>query len=55
MVGEKMQRPAGNPGFFFDFPRESYLVVSLLPPCHVFLEGLDRVLRHLRSIAGGHD
>ena len=44
-----------HPGFFFDFPRESYLVVSLLPPCHVFLEGLDRVLRHLRSIAGGHD
>jgi len=44
-----------HPGFFFDFPRESYLVVSLLPPCHVFLEGLDRVLRHLHSIAGGHD
>jgi aspartate/methionine/tyrosine aminotransferase len=44
-----------HPGFFFDFPRESYLVVSLLPPCHVFLEGIDRVLRHLHSIAGGHD
>jgi alanine-synthesizing transaminase len=44
-----------HPGFFFDFPRESYLVVSLLPPCHVFAEGLDRVLCHLHSIAGGHD
>jgi alanine-synthesizing transaminase len=44
-----------HPGFFFDFPRESYLVLSLLPTCHVFLEGLDRVLRHLHSIAGGHD
>lgn len=44
-----------HPGFFFDFPRESYLVVSLLPPCHVFAEGLDRVLCHLHSIAGDHD
>jgi aspartate/methionine/tyrosine aminotransferase len=44
-----------HPGFFFDFPRESYLVVSLLPPCHVFSDGLDRVLCHLHSIAGGHD
>jgi len=44
-----------HPGFFFDFPRESYLVVSLLPPCDIFAEGLDRVLRHLHSTAGGHD
>jgi aspartate/methionine/tyrosine aminotransferase len=44
-----------HPGFFFDFPRESFLVVSLLPPCDVFAEGLDRVLRHVHSIAGGHD
>jgi alanine-synthesizing transaminase len=44
-----------HPGFFFDFPRESYLVVSLLPPCDLFAEGLDRVLRHLHSTAGGHD
>jgi hypothetical protein len=44
-----------HPGFFFDFPRESYLVVSLLPPCPVFADGLDRILCHLHSIAGGHD
>ena len=44
-----------HPGFFFDFPGESFLVVSLLPPCHVFAEGLDRVLCHLHSIAAGHD
>jgi aspartate/methionine/tyrosine aminotransferase len=44
-----------HPGFFFDFQRESYLVVSLLPPCDVFAEGLDRILRHLHATAGGHD
>jgi aspartate/methionine/tyrosine aminotransferase len=44
-----------HPGFFFDFPRESYLVVSLLPPRDVFADGLDRVLCHLHAIAGGHD
>jgi aspartate/methionine/tyrosine aminotransferase len=35
-----------HPGYFFDFPRESFLVVSLLPPLHDFLEGVTRVLRH---------
>ena len=28
-----------HPGFFFDFPHESFLVVSLLPEPPVFLEG----------------
>ena len=44
-----------HPGFFFDFPRESYLVVSLLTPPPVFAEGLDRVLRHLRTMTPGND
>jgi alanine-synthesizing transaminase len=35
-----------HPGYFFDFPRESYLVVSLLPPPEIFAEGIDRILRH---------
>jgi len=35
-----------HPGYFFDFPRESFLVVSLLPPPDVFAGGIDRVLRH---------
>ena len=35
-----------HPGYFFDFPRESYLVVSLLVPEATFAEGIDRVLRH---------
>ena len=44
-----------HPGFFFDFPRESYLVVSLLTPHAVFAEGLDRVLQHLRTLTSGDD
>jgi aspartate/methionine/tyrosine aminotransferase len=35
-----------HPGYFFDFPRESFLVVSLLPPEHLFHDGIGRVLRH---------
>jgi aspartate/methionine/tyrosine aminotransferase len=44
-----------HPGYFFDFPRESYLVVSLLTAPQVFAEGLNRILRHLQSTTGGHD
>lgn len=35
-----------HPGYFYDFPRESFLVVSLLTPPAAFREGLARVLRH---------
>jgi alanine-synthesizing transaminase len=35
-----------HPGYFFDFPRESFLVVSLLAPGAVFADGVARVLRH---------
>jgi hypothetical protein len=35
-----------HPGYFFDFPRESFLIVSLLPPEASFAEGVLRVLRH---------
>ena len=35
-----------QPGYFFDFPRESFLVVSLLPPAPSFADGIARVLRH---------
>jgi aspartate/methionine/tyrosine aminotransferase len=44
-----------HPGFFFDFPSESYLIVSLLTPHAVFAEGLDRILRHLRTMNPGDD
>jgi alanine-synthesizing transaminase len=33
-----------HPGFFFDFPHEAFLVVSLLPEPRVFSEGVRRVL-----------
>jgi hypothetical protein len=35
------------PGFFFDFPREAYLVVSLLPEPAQFHEGVRRVLERV--------
>jgi alanine-synthesizing transaminase len=43
-----------HPGYFFDFSRESYLVVSLLPPEPVFADGIDRILRYISSKSGGH-
>jgi alanine-synthesizing transaminase len=36
-----------HPGFFFDFPHEAFLVVSLLPPVDEFREGLRRVLERV--------
>ena len=33
-----------HPGYFFDFPRESFLIVSLLPPPAQFAAGIERVL-----------
>jgi aspartate/methionine/tyrosine aminotransferase len=33
-----------HPGYFFDFPRESYLVVSLLTPEAPFVTGVERML-----------
>ena len=35
-----------HPGYFFDFPRESYLVVSLLVPEASFAEAAERLFRH---------
>jgi aspartate/methionine/tyrosine aminotransferase len=36
-----------HPGYFFDFPREAHLVLSLLPPPAEFGEGVARVLADL--------
>lgn len=36
-----------HPGFFFDFPHESFLVVSLLPDRGVFAEGVARLMDHV--------
>jgi aspartate/methionine/tyrosine aminotransferase len=40
-----------HPGYFFDFPRESFLVVSLLPPEASFSDAIARVLRHFACSA----
>ncbi|MBK9375442.1 MAG: pyridoxal phosphate-dependent aminotransferase [Holophagales bacterium] len=34
-----------HPGYFFDFPREAFLVVSLLPPGETFRDGVARLAR----------
>jgi alanine-synthesizing transaminase len=36
-----------HPGYFFDFPRESFLIVSLLPAPATFADGIARVLRRV--------
>lgn len=33
-----------HPGYFFDFPREAFVVVSLLPETEVFTDGVRRML-----------
>ena len=38
-----------HPGYFFDFPRESYVVVSLLPAERDFAAGVMTLLRHIEQ------
>ena len=35
-----------HPGFFFEFPHEAFVVVSLLPAEDVFAEAFERLLRY---------
>jgi aspartate/methionine/tyrosine aminotransferase len=44
-----------HPGYFFDFPRETYLVVSLLVSEEQFADGADRVLTRFDRQAAAHD
>jgi len=37
-----------HPGYFFDFPREAFLVLSLLPRAEVFREAVSRILARVR-------
>jgi aspartate/methionine/tyrosine aminotransferase len=39
------ERVLVHPGYFFDFAREAFIVVSLLPPGDVFAAAFERVLR----------
>jgi alanine-synthesizing transaminase len=50
LVIELLERDAVlvHPGFFFDFPHECFLVVSLLPETPTFVEGMTRVLERVR-------
>jgi aspartate/methionine/tyrosine aminotransferase len=41
---------AVQPGFFFDFPRDGYLVLSLLPAEEVFDGGIARVLARVHRL-----
>jgi hypothetical protein len=38
-----------HPGYFFDFAREAFLVLSLLPPPEVFREAAGRLLARLTA------
>ncbi len=41
-----------HPGYFFDFPREAFLAVSLLPEPEPFREGIGRLRAFLDRLAG---
>ena len=45
LVGE--EAVVVHPGHFYDFPRDGYLVLSLITPEAEFAEGMSRTLRHL--------
>ena len=38
------------PGYFFDFEKEAYIVLSLLQPAPIFQEAAGRILRRLAKI-----
>lgn len=38
-----------HPGYFFDFPREAYVIVSLLPPRDVFTDAAARMLHFINT------
>jgi aspartate/methionine/tyrosine aminotransferase len=39
------ERVLVHPGYFFDFPSEAFIIVSLLPEEHLFMDAIVRVLR----------
>jgi hypothetical protein len=40
-----------HPGYFFDFPYEAFVVVSLLPPSDQFADAFGRTLRFAGTAA----
>ncbi len=57
LVLELLERDgvAVHPGYFFDFPRPGYLVLSLLPEPERFREGVRRLVERVRSHLGSPD
>ena len=45
----RQERILVHPGYFFDFPHEAFIVVSLLPQEDVFADAFDRALRFASS------
>jgi len=41
LIGERI---LVHPGYFFDFPHEAFIIVSLLPPTNVFADAFERTL-----------
>jgi aspartate/methionine/tyrosine aminotransferase len=39
-----------HPGYFFDFPREAFLVLSLLPRAETFREAVNRILARIEQV-----
>ncbi len=39
-----------QPGHFYDFPNDGYLVVSLITPVEIFREGLSRLLQYIATL-----
>jgi aspartate/methionine/tyrosine aminotransferase len=37
-----------HPGYFFDFSREAFLILSLLPKEEIFREAINRLLAHIK-------
>ena len=42
-----------HPGYFFDFPRESFVIVSLLPPEASFVSGVERLIQRATRVEAG--
>ena len=49
------ERVLAHPGYFFDFPREAFLVVSLLQEPSAFEDAISRVLAHASGGGGAID
>ena len=45
----RTERILVHPGYFFDFPRETYVVVSLLPPDDIFDDASARLLQFVNA------